>query len=147
MKWSKNTFTTTKRSLASCILQRDKDIDGKPLAFSKFVWFNFGVGDEPVESMGSRSLVQKEHAYEVWVRSTYDPYETPHNVSFYKKSRVKISLQCLPPQLYNQYPLPIKAAKAADLKKLASQYLPNFAKDMYMNLATTDCSDTSEDDG
>lgn len=139
-------FHNYKEKLGQLYTTRDKDIDGKPLEFSKVVWFNFGVGEERVESMGSRSLVRKERAYEVWVRSTYDPYETPRKVSFYKKSHVKISLQCLPPQLYNRYPLPIKAAKAADLKKLASQYLPNFAKDMYMNLATTECSDTSEDD-
>ena len=86
--------------------KRDKDKNGNPLEFSKAVWFNFGIGEEVVDG----SLVQAEHPQEVWVRFTYSPSETPRKVSFFKKSRICYTLQHLPPVLYEQYPLPIKAA-------------------------------------
>ena len=34
----------------------------------------------------------------------------------------------------SKIPLPIKAAKAADLRKLATEYLPNTAKGVYIDL-------------
>ena len=55
-------------------------------------------------------------------------------VSFYKKSRDNYCLLHLPPPLYQRYPLSIKAAKAADLRKLTTEYLPNTAKGMHIDL-------------
>ena len=69
------------------------------------------------------SWKKREHPKEVWVRYTYDLSETPRKVTFFKKSRFTFHLQHLPPPLYQHYPLPIKAAKAADLKALATMYL------------------------
>ena len=89
------------------------------------------------------AIVEREHPQEVWVRYSYDLCESPRKVSFYKKSRISYCLQYPPPQQYEHYPLPIKAAKAADLKKLAIQYLPSTVKDMYMDLPVTEYTDTS----
>ena len=110
--------------------EHTKDVDGNPLEFSKVVWFNFGIGEEVVNGV----IHQQEHPQEVWVRYTYDVSETPCRVSFYKKSCVNYCLLHLPPPLYQRYPLPIKAAKAADLRKLATEYLPNTGKGMYIDL-------------
>jgi hypothetical protein len=111
----------------------NKAEDGKPLEFSKVVWFNFGIGEECVNGV----LEKREHPKEVWVRYTYDVYETPRRVSFFKKSGVTFHLQHVPP-LYENYPLPIKAAKATDLKKLASKYLPTNASSLYIDLPTVE---------
>ena len=56
------------------------------------------------------------------------------DVSETKKSSVNYRLLHLPSPLYQKYPLPIKAAKAADLRKLRTEYLPNTAKGMYIDL-------------
>ena len=50
------------------------------------------------------------------------------------KSLVLTSLYAI--YLLKGYPLPIKAAKAADLKKLATQYLPANTRGMYIDLPT-----------
>ena len=63
---------------------------------------------------------------------------------FHARSQ-KVSCEQYLPQLYERYPLPIKAAKAADLKKLASQYVPASARDMYIDLPTVE--DLDEYDG
>ena len=123
-------FREHQKHLHQLYTERNTDIDGRPLEFSKVVWFNFGVGEEPVNG----AIEKREHPQQVWVRYTYNPSETPRKVSFYKKSRVNYCLQYPPPPLYEYYPLPIKAAKAADLKKLAVQYLPSSARDMYIDL-------------
>ena len=127
-------FRNHRDHLRQLYTERNKADDGRPLEFSKVMWFNFGTGEEIVA--GDR--VEQEHPNEVWVRYTYDPSETPRKVSFYKKSRVNIPLCHLPPQLYQGYPLPIKAAKAADLKKLATQYLPADTRGMYIDLPTVE---------
>ena len=44
--------------------ERNKAEDGKPLEFSKVVWFNFGIGEECVNGV----LEKREHPKEVWVR-------------------------------------------------------------------------------
>ena len=133
-------FRDNRKHLCQMYAKHDKDRDGRPLQFSKVVWFNFGVGEEHENG----AIVKREHPQEVWVRNTYDLSETPRKVFYYKKSRVSYCLQYPPPPQYEHYPLPIKAAKAADLKKLAIQYLPNIAKDMYIDLPVTGESDRSE---
>ena len=44
----------------------------------------------------------------------------------------------MPSPLYASEPLPIKSAKASDLRKLAKDYIPGTAKRMYMNIPTVD---------
>ena len=93
--------------------ERKTDIHGVPLHFSKVVWFNFGMG----ELVHNGQVVQERHSSEVWVRYSYDIAETPRRVNFYKKSNFRLLVESVPPPLYDSYPLPIKAEKAADLKK------------------------------
>ena len=50
------------------------------------------------------------------------------------RSHIIHFLQFPPPSLYKQYPLPIKPAKARNLKKLALECLPGSTKDMYIDL-------------
>lgn len=124
-------FHDHRSHLHSLYTERNKDANGVPLEFTKVVWFNFGIGEESVDG----TLEMKEHFNEVWVRYTYDVSEIPRKVSFYKRTRGSISFHA-PAQLYRQYPLPIKAAKATDLAKLASQYVPASIKNMYIGLPT-----------
>ena len=122
--------------------ERNKDVEGKPLEFSKVLWFNFGVG----EMLVNGAVERRQHPQEVWARYTYDLSETPRRVSFYKKSNFKVHLQHFPPPLYASYPLGIKAAKAADLKKLAMKYLPDTAKDMYLDLPAIELEESEDSD-
>ena len=62
---------------------------------------------------------------------SHDANEPSHKVVYLKKSNMQLNIQDLPP---NTYPLPIKQAKADDLKKLAQNYVPEPAKNMYMDL-------------
>ena len=97
-------FCNHQIQLRQLYTERTKDVDGKPLEFSKVVWSNFGFGEEVVNGV----IQQREHPQEVWVRYTYDVSEMPRRVSFHKKSRVNYCLLHLPPPLYQRYPLPIK---------------------------------------
>ena len=125
-------FRNHRDHLRQIFTERNKADDGNALEFSKVVWFNFGIGEECVNGV----MKKIEHPKVVWVRYTHDLYETPHKVSFYKKSNFSIHIQPVPPLLYQCYPLPIKAAKANDLQTLATQYLPSDAKGLYINLPT-----------
>ena len=58
----------------------------------------------------------------------------PKKVLFQKKSSVIFNLNHLPSPLYASEPLPIKSAKASDLRKLAKDYIPG----MYVNIPTAD---------
>lgn len=135
-------FRDYRKQLKQMYTKRDKDKNGTPLEFSKAVWFNFGVGEEVVDG----SLVQIEHPQEVWVRFTYSQSEIPRKVSFFKKSNICYTLQYLPPVQYDQYPLPIKSAKASDLQTLASKYLPDPVKEMYMGLPSCDATVSDDED-
>ena len=109
-----------------------KDVHGKPVDFSKAIWFNFGEGDELLPLKG---LVKKKHPDEVWVRYSYDPHEMPQKVCYMKNNFDYV--QHSPDRLYKSAPIPIKKAKAADLKRLANDYVPRDVRNMYLNLPTT----------
>ena len=102
-------FRNHRDHLRQMYTERSKGEDGKPLEFSKDMWFNFdfGIGEECVDGVKKRV----EHPKVVWYGYTHDVYETPRVVSFYQKSHVSIQVQNVPPMLYDHYPLPIKAAK------------------------------------
>ena len=85
--------------------------------------------------------MKKKHPDEVWVRYSYDPHEMPQKVCYTKNNFDYV--QHSPDRLYKSAPIPIKKAKAADLKKLANDYVPRGVRDMYLNLLTTD--DTTAD--
>lgn len=135
-EWFQNHWT----HLRQLYTERNKDIDGRPLEFSKIVWFNFGVGEVSI----CGAVEERMHPQEVWARYSYDLCETPRRVSFYKKSRVRFYQQYLAPLLYDTYPLPIKAAKAADLRKLAMLYLPVTAQEFYIGLPTVSTEDSRD---
>ena len=59
-------------------VERNKDINGLNIEFSKVVWFNFGIGEELVEG---NVLQKKKHPLETWLRYSYDPQK----VSYLKK--------------------------------------------------------------
>ena len=82
-------FRNHRDHLRQMYTERSKAEDGKPLEFSKVMWFNFGIGEECVDGVKKRV----EHPKVVWVRYTHDVYETPRVVSFYKKSHVNIQVQ------------------------------------------------------
>ena len=100
--------------------ERSRDMNNRPLDFTGAVWFNFGKGDDG-------KLVLFEHPSEVWVRHTYNVEEITQHVSFLKKRGMQNS-GGIPPPLYNQYPLPIKKEKAADVRKLVDKYIPENQK-------------------
>ena len=59
--------------------------------------------------------------------------ETPNRVSYYKK-RGRQSIDTKPPQLYEQYPIPLKKPKADDLHKLVTNFLPSEYQEFYFQL-------------
>ena len=87
--------------------------------------------------MGERLIngkqVEVEHPTEVWVRHTYDVNEPPQWVSYFKKQVIQNGS---PPPLYEHYPIPIKKAKAVDLKKLVTEYVPSHYRSFYSELPT-----------
>ena len=85
-----------------------------------------------------------DHPMEVWVRHTYDVMETPKRVSYYKK-RGRQSMDTKPPQLYEQYPIPLKKPKADDLHKLVAKFVPSEYQEFYVELPTNG-SDSSDED-
>ena len=122
--------------------ERKTDIDECEVEFSKAMWFNFGVGEELT---AAGILQEKNHPQEVWIRYTHDPFEKPQKVLFQKKSNVHFT-PLFPAQLYDSNPVPIKPAKAADLKKLAKDYLPESVKSFYMNIQSRSVQYNSDDD-
>lgn len=120
--------------LRNMYAERKTDIDECEVEFSKVLWFNFGVGEELT---AAGILQEKKHPQEVWIRYTHDPFERPKKMSFKKKSNVHY-IPLFPAQLYDGNPLPIKPAKASDLKKLAKDYLPESVMCFYMNIQTLD---------
>ena len=124
-------------------MERSKDWDNQPLDFVGAVWFNFGKGERLVDG----KLVVFEHPHEVWVRHTYDVNEKPKRVSFIKKRGIQSGFDSLPPPLYDQYPVAIKAAKAEDLKKLVTKYVPAAHQGFYSELPIVDTDDDTDSDG
>ena len=116
--------------------ERNKDEDKQNLDFKNIVWFNFGKGEKEVDG----KMLLCDHPKEVWVRYSYNVRENPRRVSFFKK-RHRETLDVAPPILYSLYPIPIKKAKADDLKKLVSDYVPNAYQPFYSNLPVTDEDD------
>ena len=114
--------------------EQTKDLDNKPLNFSDAVWFNFGVGEKLVDG----KQVELEHPNELWIRHTYNVNEAPQQVSYFKKRGVHLGIDGPPPPLYEYYPIPIKKAKADDLKKLVADYIPGDYQSFYSELPTVD---------
>uniref|UniRef100_A0A1X7T9F3 Uncharacterized protein n=1 Tax=Amphimedon queenslandica TaxID=400682 RepID=A0A1X7T9F3_AMPQE len=91
-----------------------------PLNFQSAVWFNFGSGKKVVDG----TVIEVEHRSE---------------------KRGKHPLSTLN-ALYMQYPLPIRKAKAEDVSKLASKYVPAHLQGFYANLPTIDDGTVDSDD-
>ncbi len=121
--------------------ERTSDIDKKPLDFSHIVWFNFGKGE--VDCNGKVEL--QDHRDEVWTRHTYNIKEKPQRVSYLKKRGKKPGIEAEVPLLYCQYPNPIKQAKANDLRKLVSQYVPQEYRSFYSELPFYDGDSSDEE--
>ena len=120
--------------------ERSKDDKNEPLDFSKVVWFNFGKGEKLVNG----KLVEVDHPKNVWIRYTYKVEEDPRFVSFYKK-RNRFEIESSPPLLYSNYPIPIKRAKAEDLKNLVNEYVPKEYQCFYAEMLTTESDDSSDE--
>ena len=67
--------------------------------------------------------------------------ENPRRVCFYKKRNIVDGLDGPPPALYSQYPIPIKKAKADDLKVLISDYVPVEYRSFYAELPVIENSE------
>ena len=115
-------------------------MEKKPLNFNSSAWFNFGCGENVTS--GTAELFQ--HPREVWVRHSYDVSKTPHCVSYFKQ-RGSSELIWHPPPLYQRYPIPIKKAKADDLRKLLA-YIPSEYHSFYANLPSEDIESDSDRD-
>ena len=72
------------------------------------------------------------------IRHTYNVDEAPQQVSYFKKRGVQLGIDGPPPSLYEYYPIPIKKAKADDLKKLVADYIPGDYQSFYFELPTMD---------
>ena len=134
-------FRNYRDHLKKLYVARNKDMDGIPLDFAHATWFNFGRGEKLVDG----KLVVLEHPNEVWVRHTYDVLETPQSVSFMKKRGIKDGLDCLPPPLYDRFPIPIKKAKADDVRILLTKYIPASHQDFYSELPVVDADGEDSD--
>ena len=120
--------------------ERTKDIDKKPIHFSSAVWFNFGRGEKFIDGQ----LTVVDHPNGVWVRHTYDSKEIPQRVK-YNKKRAKGQTHLAPPCLYQSFPISIKKAKADDVKKLVSHYVPARYQGFYSYLPALGDSDSDND--
>ena len=118
--------------LKNMYIERNVDIEGNQIQFSKILWFNFGVGEELIDGQ----IHQTQHPLEVWVRYSHNISEKPQKILYQKKSCIRLNLTHQPDPLYDSYPLPIKYAKACDVQKLAREYVPENARSIYMNLRT-----------
>ena len=136
-------FRDYRDHLRKLYTERSKDLDNQPLDFVGAVWFNFGKGEMLVDG----KLVVFEHPHEVWVRHTYDVNEKPKRVSFIKKRGIQSGFDSLPPPLYDQYPVAIKKAKAEDLRKLVTKYVPAAHRGFYSELPIVDMDDDADSDG
>ena len=116
------------------------DLEKKPADFCNVVWFNFGKG----EKLHNGKLKLLDHKDEVWVRHSYDVKELPQRVSYFKKRRRQSGIEGNTPPLYHQFPIPIKQAKADDLKKLVASYVPTEYQDFYSELPC--CNDGNSAD-
>jgi len=83
---------------------------------------------------------------EVWARHTHDVKEQPQRISYFKKRGIQAGVERMAPPLYSQYPIPIKKAKAGDLTKLVSSYVPLKYQHFYAELPCCDGSDSSDED-
>ena len=90
------------------------------------------------EKLVDGKQVELEHLNEVWIRHTYNVDEAPQQVSYFKKRGVQLGIDGPPPPLYEYYPIPIKKAKADDLKKLVADYIPGDYQSFYSKLSTVD---------
>ena len=131
-------FRNYRQHLRSMYTERNKDEEKQTLDFQKIVWFNFGKGE--IERDGK--LVPVDHPKVVWVRYTYNVKEQPRHVCYYKKRNLTV-LDTPPPPLYSHYPIPIKKAKAADVKTLVNKYLPLEHRYFYDDMPIMD-SDADE---
>ena len=134
-------FCDYRKQLRKMYTERNKDEDKQNLDFQNIVWFNFGKGEKEING----ELVQVDHPKEVWVRCTYDVKEQPRRVCYYKKRNQEEPGS--PPPLYTRNPIPIKAAKAEDVRKLVSEYLPPEHRDFYADMPVIEGeSDESSDE-
>ena len=101
-------FRDYRQHLRKLYTERTQDLEKNPLNFSSIVSFNFGCGEKIV----SATLKLFDHPREVWVRHSYDVSVTPQCVSYFKQRGVQHGIDMEPPSLYQQYPIPIKKAKA-----------------------------------
>ena len=86
-----------------------------------------------------------DHPREVWVRHSYDVSETPQRASYFKRRGVQHGIDIELSALYQQYPIPIRKAKADDLGKLLA-YIPAEYQFFYFNLTTEDTEADSDSD-
>jgi len=126
-------FLDFRQYLRNIYTERNKDEDKNDLDFQRVVWFNFGTGEKIIND----KLVLVDHPMEVWVRYSYDVKEQPRSVCYFKK-RNQTALDVFPPHLYSQYPVPIKKAKAEDLRKLVSEYVPEEYQSFYNEMPETE---------
>ena len=102
-----------------------------PVSFSKVHWINFGWGAEYCEEEGT--FITKHHPDEVWLR--YSSTDEPWKKVRYLKNNAPA--RYIPPRLYNEEPLPLKAAKVKDLKAIAQKFLPPHCRAFSHSRATT----------
>ena len=131
-------FRNYRQDLTNMYTEQNMDEDKQKLDFQNIVWFNFGKGE--IERDGKLVLV--DHPKVVWVRYTYNVKEEPRHVCYYKKRNLTV-LDTPPPPLYSRYPIPLKKAKAADVKTLVDKYLPLEHRFFYDDMPTVD-SDADE---
>lgn len=107
-------------------LQR-KDTDGNPVRFQQIHRFNIGWGSEHDPNTGQS--VMTNHPDHIWLKTSHDPSQLWQKVAI----KLKAPLTSLPPTLYTS-PIPLKAAKVEDLKKIAEKHLPEPQRSFYFNL-------------
>ena len=132
-----SSFYNFRECLSWRYTERTQDKDKNPLNFHSAVWFNFGLGEKIVNG----EMKEIVHQNEVWVRHSYNAAEEPKCVSYYKKRRCRKEEHSTLGCLYHEYPLPIKSAKAQDVKQLARRYLPSHLQTFYLNIPTIDNDD------
>ena len=132
-------FKDYRQHLRNIFTERNKDEDKQNLDFQNIAWFNFGIGEREIGG----NLVSVDHSTEVWVRHTYNVREKPRRVSYYKKKH-SADLNTPPPPLYSAYPIPIKKAKADDLRKLVSEYVPMSSQSFYENIPVLEDQDSAD---
>ncbi len=129
-------FREPQKHLRQMYTERDKDIDRwKATRIPHVVWFNLEPVNGAIDTL-------KKYMYGYNIPMTFlklcakSPSTRNHVFSYCP--------QYQSPPRCESYPLPIKVAKAADLMKLAVQYLPSLAKDMYIDLPAVEGSNLSD---